>query len=94
MNNDSKTFGQKQEEVKGEIKHTAQEYADTAKEYVSDLAHKAKDKGDELKEQATDIVDSIDEYAHKKPWAMIAGAATLGLIIGLSVQVKKNDHWR
>lgn len=104
MNNEPKTIDEKQEDVKGEIKQTTREYVDTAKDYlnaasekvsetVTDLKDKAKEKGEEIKEQANDVIDTIDEYAHKKPWMLIAGAAALGLVIGLSLQSKKKDDW-
>lgn len=85
------------EAAKERVKDGAQavsEAFDQAKDKGSEMMDRAKQKGEELLDDAKDMKDeacddfvevakSVDTYAHRNPWKLVALAALSGLAAGL-----------
>ena len=67
-----------------ELKASVEENLAGAKERLRELQGAAMERG-------TAAARAADEYVHENPWALIAGAAAVGFLIGLMVSDRHRD---
>ena len=67
-----------------ELRASVEENLAGAKERLRDLQSAAMERG-------TAAAKAADEYVHENPWALIAGAAAVGFLIGLMVSDRGRD---
>lgn len=65
---------------------------------VSGAEKKAKEYSQMMKEKAKEVSQNIDDFAHKKPWALMAIGAGIGVVLGMGISLaaimnkKKSFH--
>lgn len=82
----------KNDHITEKIEHIQKEFQGLASQ-ISELASMSTERLEEYTNEAMVEVkhatDDVDEYAHRNPWAVIAGASVVGFLIGALFSRKK-----
>lgn len=77
-------------------KDRASELASSAKGRASDLAHTAKERsrrlGMTIQEESRQVRDTLQQQTHEHPLLVAAGAAVLGLVLGLALPTTAKEN--
>lgn len=84
-------LGEVSEDTKDELLEESAELMEAFKEKLTDRVAMARERGRQAMEQARAAGRQADEYIHENPWHVAAGAAVLGILIGLMMSGKRRD---
>lgn len=73
----------------GQISELASMSTERLEQYKNDAVSEVKSATKNASKEVEKQVTFIDEYAHKNPWAVIAGVSVVGLVAGLLVSLAR-----
>ena len=68
---------------KEQVAQDIRRYIDSSREYIGQTVDSLKEHGKEAKDTMGRGARTTDRYVHDNPWAVVLGAAAVGMIIGM-----------